>query len=245
MAKKRVNILGVGIDPVTMTEAIQFCENRISTRIPAEIITANAEMVMQANANPRLFAAMSNAALVIPDGAGVILAAKYFGMDMPERVAGYDLSQELLQLAAQKNFRVFFLGAAPGVAAQAKASAERKYPGLKVVGVENGYFTVAEQDRVIAAIVKSKPDILLAALGVPRQELWLEEHLANLAVPVCIGVGGTLDVMAGKVKRAPRWMQRGHIEWAYRLIMQPWRIMRMMNLPKFALLVLLSKRSGK
>ncbi|MEI6285180.1 MAG: WecB/TagA/CpsF family glycosyltransferase [Bacillota bacterium] len=245
MAKKRVNILGVGIDPVTMTEAIRFCENRISTRIPAEIITANAEMVMQANANPRLFAAMSNAALGIPDGAGVILAAKYFGMAMPERVAGYDLSQELLQLAAKKNFRVFFLGAAPGIAALAKSSAEIKYPGLKVVGVENGFFTVAEQDSVIASIVKSKPDILLAALGVPRQELWLEEHLAKLAVPVCIGVGGTFDVMAGKVKRAPLWMQRGHIEWAYRLIMQPWRIMRMMNLPKFALLVLLSKRDGK
>jgi len=241
MSKKRINILGVGIDPVTMREAVAFCAAQISSRVPAEIITANAEMVMQANTNPALFKAMRDAALVIPDGAGVILAAKYLGMAMPERVAGYDLTQELLKLAAKKNLRVYFLGAAPGVAEQAKAAAEAKYSGLKIIGVENGYFALPEQDRVIAAVRAAKPDILLAALGVPRQELWLEQHLQELGVPICIGVGGTFDVMAGIVKRAPLWMQRSHIEWAYRLIMQPWRIIRMLNLPKFALKVLFTK----
>ena len=244
MKKNRIKILGVGIDPVTMREAVSFCAARIKARVPAEIITANAEMVMQANANPALFRAMQDAALVIPDGAGVILAAKYLAMAMPERVAGYDLAQELLELAAQKNLRVYFLGAAPGVANQAKITAEAKYSGLKIVGVENGYFTDSDQGQVIAAIRAAKPDILLAALGVPRQELWLQEHLLELGVPICIGVGGTFDVMAGNVKRAPLWMQQSHFEWAYRLIMQPWRIMRMMNLPKFALKVLLSKKAG-
>ncbi|MFA6074433.1 MAG: WecB/TagA/CpsF family glycosyltransferase [Negativicutes bacterium] len=244
MNKNRVEILGVGIDPVTMNEAVAFCEKQIVSRVPAEIITANAEMIMQANTNPQLLKAMLNAALVIPDGAGVILAAKYFGLAIPERVAGYDLSQELLKLAAKKNFRVFFLGAAPGVANQAKTAAEAKYAGLQIVGVENGYFAPNEQEAVIEAVTKAQPDILLVALGVPRQELWLEEHLQVLGVPVCIGVGGTFDVMAGIVKRAPLWMQRIHLEWAYRLIMQPWRIIRMMNLPKFAFKVLISKLNG-
>lgn len=239
--KSRLKILGVGIDPVTMNEAIQFCIDRIAERKPAEVITANAEMIIQANNNPLLMNAMKKAALVIPDGAGVILAAKYYRMNMPERVAGYDLSQELLNVAAQKRYRVYFLGAAPGVAEQAKQNAERKYPGVNIVGVTDGYFSAEEQDEVIKKIITAQPDILLAALGVPRQELWLEAQLDTLAVPVCIGVGGTFDVMAGNVKRAPLWMQRSHLEWFYRLIRQPQRITRMMSLPRFALKVLFSK----
>ena len=180
--------------------------------------------------------------LVVPDGAGTVWAAHHLGHAMPERVAGYDLTQALLKRAPEKNRRVFFFGSAPGVAEKAKRKAESLYPGIRVVGVRNGYFSEADEPGIIREIREAKPDLLLAALGVPKQEKWLKKHKDELGVPVSIGVGGTLDVMAGTAKRAPVWMQKAKLEWLFRGILQPKRAGRLLALPKFVFRVHQSKK---
>ena len=239
MNRVQVNILGIRVDAITMAEALNQVETFICERQPRLVATANAEMVMLAQEDQLLSGILNSADLVLADGAGVVWAAKRLGAGVPERVAGFDLTQELLARAAISGYRIFWLGAAPGIAETAAQNASRRYPGLITVGIHDGYF--ASEDRTIIQMVwETRPDILLCALGVPKQEKWLREHLAQLQVPVSIGIGGTFDVMAGKVKRAPVWMQRAGLEWSYRLIRQPSRLIRMLALPKFALRVLLA-----
>ncbi|MBF1695777.1 MAG: WecB/TagA/CpsF family glycosyltransferase, partial [Selenomonas sp.] len=180
--------------------------------------------------------------LVVPDGAGTVWAARHLGHAMPERVAGYDLAQELLRCAPAEGRCVYFFGSAPGVAEKAKAKAEQLYPGIEIVGVRNGFFSPADNAAIIAEIRAARPDLLLVALGVPKQEKWIAAHLAELDVPVAIGVGGTLDVMAGVMKRAPHWMQKAKLEWLFRGLMQPKRAGRLLALPKFVLKVHASRK---
>lgn len=161
---------------------------------------------------------------------------------MPERVAGYDLAQELMRRAPQTGKRIFFFGSAPGVAEKAKAKAERLYPGIQIAGVRNGFFTAKDEPAIVAQIKDAKPDLLLAALGVPKQEKWLKAHMEELQVPVSIGVGGTFDVMAGVMKRAPLWMQKAKLEWLFRGMLQPKRAGRLIALPKFVLKVCAYKK---
>ena len=239
MNRVQVNILGIRVDAITMAEALNQVETFICERQPRLVATANAEMVMLAQEDQLLSGILNSADLVLADGAGVVWAAKRLGTGVPERVAGFDLTQELLARAAISGYRIFWLGAAPGIAETAAQNASQRYPGLITVGIHDGYF--ASEDRTIIQMVReTRPDILLCALGVPKQEKWLREHLAQLQVPVSIGIGGTFDVMAGKAKRAPVWMQRAGLEWSYRLIRQPSRLIRMLALPKFALRVLLA-----
>ena len=179
---------------------------------------------------------------MVPDGAGTVWAAHHLGHEMPERVAGYDLAQQLLKRAPEKDRRVFFFGSAPGVAEKAKQKAEAVYPGIRVVGTRNGYFSEADEQEIIREIRAAKPDLLLAALGVPKQEKWLKKHKDELEVPVSIGVGGTLDVMAGTAKRAPLWVQKAKLEWLFRGLLQPKRAGRLLALPKFVFRVHASKK---
>ena len=197
---------------------------------------------MMANEDNELNDILADADLVVADGAGVVWAARHQGDMMPERVAGFDLVQELLKKSAEKKYKVFFLGAGIGVAEQAKAKAEMKYRGVNIVGIRDGYFKPDDEENIIAIINALKPDLLLVALGVPRQEKWIKKNLEKLNVKVAIGVGGTFDVMAGNVKRAPLWMQKANLEWSYRLFLQPQRIFRMMAIPKFMLKVMLGKK---
>ena len=241
MPFQTINILGVPVASVTMTDAVEPVEKYIDERANVQIATANAEMIMNAQRDERLMGILRKAALVTPDGAGTVWAAHHLGCEMPERVAGYDLVQELLKRAPKKNHRVYFFGSAPGVADKAKAEAERRYPGINIVGTRNGFFTKVDEPAIIEDIRKSEPDILLAALGVPKQEKWIDSHLPELGVPVAIGVGGTLDVMAGVMKRAPLWMQRAKLEWLFRGMMQPKRAGRLMALPKFVIKVMHQK----
>ena len=239
MNRIQVNILGIRVDAITMTEALNRVETFIRERQTRLVATANAEMVMLAQEDQLLADILNSADLVLADGAGVVWAAKRLGSGVPERVAGFDLTQELLARAAISGYRIFWLGAAPGIAETAAQTAAQRHPGLITVGIHDGYF--APEDRSITQMVReARPDILLCALGVPKQEKWLRKNLDQLQVPVAIGIGGTLDVMAGKVRRAPVWMQRAGLEWSYRLIRQPSRLIRMLALPKFALRVLLA-----
>ena len=237
-----VEILGVPVASLTMAQAVAQAERWMDERTGALIATANAEMIMNATRDEELMEILRAADLVVPDGAGTVWAAHHLGHAMPERVAGYDLTQALLKRAPEKNRRVFFFGSAPGVAEKAKRKAESLYPGIRVVGVRNGYFSEADEPGIIREIREAKPDLLLAALGVPKQEKWLKKHKDELSVPVSIGVGGTLDVMAGTAKRAPVWMQKAKLEWLFRGILQPKRAGRLLALPKFVFRVHQSKK---
>ena len=237
-----VEILGVPVAALTMAEAVGQAERWMDERRGALIATANAEMIMNATRDEELFEILRAADLVVPDGAGTVWAAHHLGHEMPERVAGYDLAQQLLKRAPEKDRRVFFFGSAPGVAEKAKQKAEAVYPGIRVVGTRNGYFSEADEPGIIREIREAKPDLLLAALGVPKQEKWLKKHKDELGVPVSIGVGGTLDVMAGTAKRAPVWMQKAKLEWLFRGILQPKRAGRLLALPKFVFRVHQSKK---
>ena len=237
-----VEILGVPVASLTMGEAVEQAERWMDERHGALIATANAEMIMNATRDEELLEILRAADLVVPDGAGTVWAAHHLGHEMPERVAGYDLTQELLKRAPEKNRRVFFFGSAPGVAEKAKQKAEAMYPGIQIVGVRNGYFSEDEVPAIIRMIREAQPDLLLAALGVPKQEKWLKKYKEKLGVPVSIGVGGTLDVMAGTAKRAPVWMQKAKLEWLFRGILQPKRAGRLLALPKFVFRVHASKK---
>lgn len=238
---KKIAVLHVMIDAVTMKEAVQKVEGFIAQKNTHLVVTPNAEIIMMANQDKELAHIINNADLVVPDGAGVVWAARYNGDTMPERVAGYDLVQNLLIAAMDKKYRIYMLGGAPDVADQAKLAAEERYPGVQIVGTRNGFFTKADEPEIINAIKACRPDILLVALGVPRQEKWIAKYREELAVPVAIGVGGTFDVMAGIVKRAPLWMQKASLEWLYRLLSEPKRAIRMLALPRFVMRVIIGK----
>ena len=242
MLLKQVEILGVNVNSLTMAQAVEAVQQFIAEKKVALVATANAEMLMRATQDEELKDILNQADLVVPDGAGTVWAAGHLGEPMPERVAGFDLAQELMREAPSRGDRVYFFGSAPGVADKAKAKAEELYPGIQVVGVRNGFFSEADEPQIIADIRAAKPDILLAALGVPKQEKWLKKHMQELQVPVSIGVGGTLDVMAGVMERAPLWMQKAKLEWLFRGLKQPSRAGRLLALPKFVLKVVASKK---
>ncbi|MBQ4495110.1 MAG: WecB/TagA/CpsF family glycosyltransferase [Selenomonadaceae bacterium] len=230
---ERVEILGVQVDAVTMSQAVERVISLIATGKPSMVATANAEMLLNATHDAELKKILNAASLVVPDGAGTVWAARHLGKFMPERVAGADLVQELMKIAPAHGFKFFLFGAAPGIADKAKAKAETLYPGIKIVGTRNGYFKAEDEPDIIAQIKSSRADILLAALGVPKQEKWLFKYKDELKIPVSIGVGGTFDVMAGIVKRAPLWMQKARLEWLFRAMLQPSRAGRLLALPKF------------
>jgi N-acetylglucosaminyldiphosphoundecaprenol N-acetyl-beta-D-mannosaminyltransferase len=230
------DILGVNVDAVTMAQAVQKVESLITARTPSLIATANAEMLMMADSDIELQKILNSAALVVPDGAGTVWAARHLGYNMPERVAGVDLVTNLLT----KNYKVYFFGAAEGVAETAAANARKKY-NANIVGTRNGFFTADYELAILDSINNSGAEILLVGLGVPKQEKWIFKNLDKLKIPVSIGVGGTFDVLAGKVKRAPRWMQRAKLEWLFRALLQPSRAGRLVALPKFVYKVVNSK----
>ncbi|MDD6561830.1 MAG: WecB/TagA/CpsF family glycosyltransferase [Veillonellaceae bacterium] len=242
MSLKQAEILGVNVNSLTMVQAVEKVQQFIDERENALIATANAEMLMRATQDEELKHILNSADLVVPDGAGTVWAANYLGVEMPERVAGYDLAQELMREAPSRGDRIYFFGSAPGVAESAREKAMELYPGIKIVGTRNGFFSEADEPEIIAEIKAARPDILLAALGVPKQEKWLYKYRQALQVPVAIGVGGTLDVMAGVMQRAPLWMQKAKLEWLFRGLKQPSRAGRLLALPKFVMKVMASKK---
>ena len=176
----RVEILGVGVDSLTMSQAVERVQDLIKRRENSIVATANAEMLMMATQDTELRDILNAAELVVADGAGTVWAANYLGYEIPERVAGADLVQEIMKISPRQDYKIFLFGAAPGIAEKVKLKAEEIYPGIKIVGVRNGYFTAADEPEIIAQIRKSQADILLAALGVPKQEKFLSRHKSEL-----------------------------------------------------------------
>lgn len=236
-------ILGVGIHTLHMDEAVSVAADFLDSSGQCRVIaTANPEMIMMAQDNPALAASLADADLVVPDGVGAVWALnRQYGLEQT-RVTGFDLTQNILALCAKKGYRVFFFGSAPGVAVSAKLTAESMYPGLTVCGVRDGFFTQNEEKDIVHTINEAKADFVLVALGVPKQEEWIMRHKDELTASLMIGVGGTLDVMAGVVPRAPKWMQEAKLEWLFRLLRQPKRILRMLALPRFVIAVLCGKK---
>jgi N-acetylglucosaminyldiphosphoundecaprenol N-acetyl-beta-D-mannosaminyltransferase len=239
----KANLLGCRVDMVTMQQAIENIEKFIEQGQPAHIITLNAEIAYQARDNQPLRDIINAAAMVTADGIGTVWGARQLGWPVPERVTGIDLLYLLCKEAARRGWPVFLLGAAPGVAEAAATNLTRSYPGLCIAGTHHGYFKEEEVPGIIEQIRSSKPAVLLAALGAPKQEFFIHDYQKQMEVPVCIGVGGSFDVVAGLKKRAPEIIIKLNLEWLYRLCSEPSRIKRQMVLPKFAGAVLRQKWS--
>ncbi|CCO07630.1 WecB/TagA/CpsF family glycosyltransferase [Desulforamulus hydrothermalis] len=231
----RINLLGANIDGLNMQDTVAKIASFINQGNRAcQVITLNPEYLYRAQHEPELLQLVNRADLVTPDGAGIVWASRLLGTPVPERVTGIDLMLALMPVAARAGWRVFLLGAAPGVAAAAAANLQRQYPGLQVVGSRHGYFTPAEEAALLQQIKEARPHLLFVALGMPRQEQWIARHKDLLGVPVAIGVGGSLDVIAGRVRRVSPWLQKLQLEWLGRLLQEPSRWRRQLVLPKFA-----------
>jgi len=240
-----VNVLGVDIHCVDMRGVLDTVRGYIATGQPHMIVTADSYSVVLAHSAPEFREIVNGADLVTPDGSGILLGARLLGTPLSERVSGCDIAQELCRTAGEESFSVFFLGAKPGIAQAAAENMQKKCPGLAVAGVHDGYFG-PEKDSEIAALVReSGASVLLVAMGIPRQEKFIRDHLHKFGVSVAMGVGGSFDVFSGKVKRAPMWMRRRGLEWAYRLAKDPSKISKVAVLPKFLWLVLKDKWFGK
>jgi|LSQX01.1.fsa_nt_gb N-acetylglucosaminyldiphosphoundecaprenol N-acetyl-beta-D-mannosaminyltransferase len=236
----RVSILGIGVDRLTLEQAKKTIRDRWGSNTGVfHVVTANAEMIYHGSGDRELARVIKKAGMVTADGAGVVLAARILGCPVPERVAGYDLMIECLQEAACSGAPVYFLGAQPQVLGQAVERALKRFPGLNIAGSHHGYFHEDDEEDIVREIHALKPCLLLVALGVPKQEKWIFRYREKLPPCAVIGVGGSFDVLAGKLTRAPGWMQRAGLEWLYRLAKEPARIGRAAVLPAFLLQVFL------
>lgn len=218
-----ISILGIRIHAITSTQTLAWLETAVGVRIPRQICTANPEFVMRAQHDPVFRDVLNAADLVLPDGVGLLWAARRQGRRFPERVAGSDLIYHVAELAGQHGWRLYFLGAAEGVAEQAAARLQRLYPGWQLAGTFAGSPRAEEAEAIVGHILQARPDVLMVAYGAPAQDVWIARHKAQLGVPVSIGVGGAFDFVAGVAQRAPTWVQRVGLEWLHRLARQPWR----------------------
>jgi len=225
-------------------ESLAIIEGLIESASPHQLVTVNTEFVMAAQKDAEFKAIINAAALALPDGVGLLWAARFLGHPLKERVTGVDTVQRVAELAARKSYRLFLLGAAEGVADLCAQRLSSKYPNLQIVGTYSGSPAAKEEDEIIALVKQAKPDVLFVAYGAPQQDKWTARNLESLGVPLAMGVGGTFDFIAGVAVRAPRWMQQLSLEWLHRLYREPWRWRRMLALPRFVRLVM-RERLGK
>lgn len=236
---QRLRILGVPIDAHTFETWLAQVEVWVNENSGLHhICTVNPEFVMIAQQNPAFYDVLQKADVCLADGAGILLAAKWLGQPLPQRVTGTDSLPKLAELAAQKGWRLFFLGAGPGVAELAAEKLRTTYPGVQI-SVNAGNPTPEEAEAIIEDINQRGADIVLVAYGAPMQDLWIDQYRGRLPqVKMAMGVGGAFDFVAGIVPRAPQWMQKLYLEWLFRLIRQPSRWKRMLRLPLFVIAVL-------
>ena len=234
----RINILGVQVDMVTIPEAADKIVEFLSEDKFHAVYTPNSEIIMEAYRDEAFSEVLNEADLLTADGIGVVYASKYLKKPLKERAAGYDIARLLLQKLNYTDHKLFLFGGKPGVAELAMENMKKDYPQLNIVGTRNGYFGEEDEDEIIAQINESGADILFVCLGAPRQEKWIYKHKDKLMVKVAMGVGGSIDVFAGTVQRAPEFFCKTGLEWFYRLMKEPWRAKRMTDLPKFAVTVL-------
>jgi N-acetylglucosaminyldiphosphoundecaprenol N-acetyl-beta-D-mannosaminyltransferase len=204
-----------------------------------QIATVNPEFIMTAQKDPVFLKILNEADICLADGVGLLMAGRWMGKPLPERVAGSDFVYEVAQLAAENSWRLFLLGAAPGVAEEAAAIFQDKFPGLSIAGTYAGSPDPSENQTIVDLINDSQADILYVAYGAPKQDKWIARNRYDLPpVRLAVGIGGSLDFVTGRSVRAPRWAQDAGLEWLHRLYKEPWRLKRMMALPRFAIEVI-------
>ena len=233
---KKIKIRGLAFDNVTMEEAVFLAAQALKQNKQISVFTPNAEIAQLAEENRKIRELLNRADILLPDGAGILLAAEIIKTPLTQKVAGVDFGENILKLAARDGYPVFFLGGKPGIAELAAEKQKEKLPTLSVVGARDGYFEKngAENDTVLRTINESGAKILFVCFGAPAQEKWIAENKAKLPnVRLLMGLGGSLDVYAGAVKRAPTFFIRIRLEWLYRLLQEPKRLGRMMKIPKY------------
>ncbi len=233
--RKSVNIAGINIDDITMEQAVKKIYYFISSNENHSIYTPNAEIMMDGISDSKMCKVLNDADMLVADGAGVVLASKILGKPVRQKVSGVDLAKNLLAASSKKPIKFFLFGGKPGIAEKAQANIVCDYPSAEVVGTRNGYFTDEDTEKIIDEINNSGAEVLFVCLGAPKQELWIHENKDKLHVKASLGVGGTLDVLAGNVKLAPDFFRNHGLEWLYRLYKEPRRSKRMLKLPKFIL----------
>ena len=222
-----------------MATALDWVDQQVTRGSePKTVLAVNPEKVMRAREDDSLASALNHAGLLLPDGIGVVLAVRALQKGQLSRVAGADLMQLICQRAAQSGHKIFLFGGRQAVNHAAAVVLRQRYPGIRIVGCQHGYIDESQTETLIKTINRSGADILFIALGSPRQEIWMKNNLGRLTVKVCQGIGGTLDVISGEVKRAPKLFILLNLEWLYRLLVQPARIFRQTALPRFAWQVL-------
>jgi N-acetylglucosaminyldiphosphoundecaprenol N-acetyl-beta-D-mannosaminyltransferase len=246
--ERRARIGSLPMDPVDLNGALEIIDRLVQSGRGGTVFTPNVDHVVMAESNERLRRAYHAASLSLVDGTPVLWASHLLSQPLPAKVSGSDLVMPLMELAARKGYRVYLLGGAPGVAHKAKLKLEQAFPGLEIVGVDDSFVDVdALAPKIIERIQKAKPHILLAALGAPKQEIFAFEQRKLLKPAVVVGVGASLDFVAGVRKRAPRWISKIGLEWFYRLIQEPRRLARryLLRDPKFCVIVLRQLMEGQ
>lgn len=229
----RIDVLGVSFDDLTMEEAVEIALGFMQERRACYACTPNPEIVMAAKGDAALRAALSGAELVLADGVGITKAAAMLGTPLKSRVPGIDFASNVISSLAERGGSVYLLGAKPLVAEAAAEKLTQTYPGIVIAGTNDGYFT--DDAPVIEKINAASPDFLMVCLGSPKQELWMSANAGRLSCGLMAGLGGSLDVLAGNVQRAPETWRRLGLEWLYRVIKEPKRLGRVMKLPAFVL----------
>lgn len=235
----RIEILGVPVDCVNMTTAVKIADQMINSGKQNTIVAVNPEKIIRAHEDSELLNHLRNTGLLIPDGIGAVWAARILERRQMGRVPGSELMPELCALAASRGYRVFLYGARPHVVARAAEVLVQRYPSLEIAGTQDGYLPADRQPGFQERLRALKVDIIFVALGSPAQENWMRDYFPETSARLCQGVGGTFDVLAGEVQRAPRLFRALNLEWFYRLVTNPRRIQRQTALPKFVLAVLL------
>lgn len=223
-APRRYPILNTYVNALSLDETIAEVEKIIAAGVPTQHVVVNASKVNLMEADWKLAEIVNACPLINADGASIVWAAKKLGVPLKERVTGIDLFQRLVKVADQKGYGVYLFGAKEEVVTKVKAIFEERYPSIRIVGCRNGYFTEADEPRIVADMAASGADMMFVAFSSPKKEYWIHKYLDEMGIPFVMGVGGSFDVVAGVTDRAPKWMQDHGLEWFYRFIQEPSRL---------------------
>ncbi|CAM3348603.1 WecB/TagA/CpsF family glycosyltransferase [Paenibacillus lupini] len=240
-----VPIYGIPFSKMSMDETVSYLTEAIEHKRQTHVITANPIMIMSAVESQDYYKMMRKAELIVPDGAGVVWAANFVGTPVTERVTGFDLLHRLMQEGEKRKWTAYLLGTSQEVIEAAAEKLQLQYPQVRIVGYRDGYFGADQDAEVIEEIRQAAPDLLFVARGAETQEPWIAKYKKQLGVPFIMGVGGSFDIVAGKLKRAPMLFQKLRLEWFYRLLQEPKRLPRMLVLPKFVVKVVRDKENVK
>lgn len=221
---KTIRIFGIDVASITMKETVNYIDKCIRENKTIQHVVINASKTVLMNKDERLKEIIEGCEIINADGQSIVWASNIIGTPLPERVAGIDLMFELMKLAEEEKYGVYFFGATQEVLEKTVLKMKKEHPNLIISGYKNGYFDKDEEKRIIEDMHKSNAKILLVAFSSPKKEYWLSENINKINIPFCMGVGGSFDVVAGKAKRAPKWMQKIGLEWFYRFIQEPRRM---------------------